>query len=165
MESSAFLMSRVMVFSLLLLFFVIAERVFLNRDLKVLDVRLSKMVKSPILELPIKETRYLRRQPERLLRVLKKKDNQVRQEVSSIMAASTVNALAPLVELSELIGRNDKVNLVNLNVDGTKARAVFGSKDPKEMEKFSEHLKTLGLDNQKVGFTKGQVKAVLDFEY
>ncbi|MCO4792344.1 MAG: pilus assembly protein PilM [Bacteriovoracaceae bacterium] len=164
MESTAFLMNRAFFLSLLLLLFVVGERVFLNRDIKVLNRKLTKMVKSSTLELNRKEKRYLRKQPEKLLKVLKKKNNQVAQEVKSIMSASTVNALDPLVSLSKLITPNKNVNLSSLNVDGTKVRAIFHSDDTKEMQKFAKYLKTIGLTNQSVVYKKGGIKATLNFE-
>jgi general secretion pathway protein L len=164
MESSVFILNRAFFLALLLMFFVIGERAFLNRDKKVLDRKLTKMVKSSNLQLPKKQQKLLRKYPERLLKALQKKERQVEQEVSSIMSATSTNNLTPLVTLSKTISPNKNVSLNSINIEGTKVIATFKSDDPNEMIKFADYLKTLGLPEQEIKFKKGGVKSTLIFQ-
>ncbi len=164
MESSVFLLNRAFFLALLLLFFVIGERAFLNRDLKVLDRKLTKMIKSPQLDLAKKDQRYLKKFPERLLKSLQKKQKMIEQEVSSIMSATATNNLAPLVTLSKTLTPNKNITLQSISIEDTKVIATFKSDDPNEMSKFSEYLNTLGLPEQDVKFKKGEVKSTLIFK-
>lgn len=164
MESSVFLLNRAFFLSLLLLFFVIGERAFLNRDVKVLNRKLTKMVKSPQLELAKKDQRYLKRYPERLLKSLKKKERLIEQEVSSIMSATSTNNLSPLVTLSKTVTPNKKVTMQSISIEDGKVIATFKADDPGEMDKFAEYLKTLGLPEQEIKYKKGGVKSSLIFK-
>ena len=163
MESSVFLLNRAFFLALLLLFFVIGERAFLKRDLKVIDSRLTKMVKSPQLDLAKKDQRYLKNSPERLLKTMKNKEKQVEQEVSSIMSATATNNLAPLATLSKTLTPNKAISLQSISIEDSKVIATFRADNPTEMEKFAEYLQTLGLPNQEVKHKKGGVKTTLIF--
>jgi Tfp pilus assembly PilM family ATPase len=143
MHSVSFIFSRVMVACLILVSFMAIERTFfLNAESKSLDRKIKKMLKNETLGLSRRDQKKYRRKPESVLKILKKKNRVVKQEIRTIHSATEVNAALPLMQISEYIARNELVNMELFENKNGEVRVQFSSKEPKELEALQSHLRS-----------------------
>lgn len=161
--SSAFLLSRTFIVVLFLSLFAFGERFFLNKDIKALDRKITKLLKNPDLGINNKDRKKYRKDPNKIYKLLKKKSDTVEQEVKAIMSASTVNAVSSLSTLSKSLGSNTFIDMENFLSSNGRITALFSSDDPKELEKLKKHLGKLGLNKAKISYQKGSLNLKLEY--
>lgn len=135
-HSTAFIATRVLVLSLLVCSVLLAERFFvLNKTEVEMDRRVSR---ESILDRS--ERAMFRRAPERLLTKYQRQNQQVEQEVNMISSALELNALSPLVQLSELLSSNKNIDLIFFRSQDKFIEAQFKSDDITELETLRDFL-------------------------
>lgn len=164
LHSSAFIFTRVAAVCMLIIFSLLIERnIIIKPQIKKLDRRVSKLIKTDRLNIPSKTRRLYKRKPERILSFLKKRNNTVKQEVKTIMAATRINAVSPLLKLSKILPANDNIDLVLFNSSNNMIKATFASDKHKELAKMKEFLSTADLKNMRIDYKTGNTKLVLEF--
>ncbi|OUR97004.1 hypothetical protein A9Q84_11760 [Halobacteriovorax marinus] len=153
LHSVSFIFSRSLAVFVVLMSFMLFDRFyFLNSMDRRLDSKIKKVIKKDSLEISRKDQRKYKRNPESILKLLKKKNRVVKQEVRTIQSATEINASAPLIELSKYISRNELVNMELFeNIDGN-VRVHFSSKEPKELEALKTHVTSGPFDNLKIDY-------------
>ncbi len=140
--SSAFLGLRVYILAFILLTAAIVENVLLTKEEKAIDKSLAKIVKSngKSLGFTRKDKKNLKRNPQAVLKKLKKEYKLAKDEVKLISSASDINALKYLYNLSEAVQSNKKVSLVSFSSSNKSAKASFYAKEIRELEVLKDHL-------------------------
>lgn len=142
LHSISFIFTRAVILLVVLSAFMMIDRIFfLNAQDSNLDRRITKVIKADSLEISRRDQRKYRRDPESILRLMKRKNTMVKQEVKTIQSATEVNATNALVQLSEYISRNELINLEFYENKNGNVRVKFSSKEPKELEVLKSHLK------------------------
>ena len=164
LHSAVFLWVRSSFIAILLVLGLSSERFFfLAKQEKALDSKITGLLKTPSLEIAPKDRKIYTSKPENVLTALKKKNKIIKDEVSSILSSSSINALRPLAVLSKTMNSNPKVNLERFSSDGHNVTATFTSIEPNELEAMNTHLKGSGLSDLKVIYTTG--KNILTVEF
>lgn len=164
LHSAVFLWVRTTFIALLLILGLISERFFfLSKQEKAINTKIVGLLKTPSLEINIKERKLYTTKPESVLSSLKKKNKVLKDEVSSILSSNGINALRPLAALSKSMTSNPLVSLEKFTSDEHSVSATFSSDDPAELEKMSNLLKASRLPDLKQNFTPGQNILTVEF--
>lgn len=163
-HSAVFIWVRSSFIALLLILGLFSERfLFLSKQEKAMDSKITGLLKTPSLEVNRKDQKMYTTKPESVLSTLKKKNKVVKDEVSSILSSNSINALRPLASLSKSMSSNPKVSLEQFSSDGFQVSARFTSEDPLELEAMSKHLRSSGLPDLKVNYTTGKNTLSIEF--
>ncbi|MGZ3808297.1 MAG: pilus assembly protein PilM, partial [Bacteriovorax sp.] len=112
LHSAVFLWVRTTFIALLLILGLSTERFFfLAKQEKALNSKIIGLLKTPSLDISVKDRKLYANKPESVLKALKKKNKVVKDEVSSILSSNAINALRPLAILSKTMNSNPKVSL------------------------------------------------------
>jgi len=164
--SIGFLSVRLAALCLLLASFMLVERfVFLERESKLVDAEVNRLLKTPALGLPVTERRYYPAQPQRILATLKKKTAGVAQEISLVQSATQKQALTPLVNVSQALAAHGKTKVAFFEADGGKARIVLTSEDAEALKNAQVSLEQAGLDAFQTGTGKTEKEVTVTFDY
>ena len=164
LHSAVFIWVRTSFIALLMILGLFSERFFfLSKEEKALDSKISGLLKTPSLEINRKDQKLYTTKPESVLAALKKKNKIVKDEVSTILSSTHINALRSLAVLSKTISSNPKVNLEKFSSDGFNVKATFASADPNELETIKAHLRGSGLPELRIDYISG--KTVLNIEF
>lgn len=164
--SIGFLSVRLTALCLLLASFMLVERfVFLERESKLVDAEVNRLLKTPSLGLPVTERRYYPSQPSRILATLKKKTAGVAQEISLVQAATQKQALTPLVAVSQALLAHAKAKVAFFEADGGKARIVLTSEDAEALKNAQVALDQANLDAFQTGPGKNEKEVTVTFDY
>ncbi|MBI2521179.1 MAG: pilus assembly protein PilM [Bdellovibrio sp.] len=145
LTGTVFLTARTAIFALIVLLGLLVEKIFLYTDEKQINAQVNSILKSKVLNLTTKEERTYRNRLDRLTTMLQTREKSITQEVSTLSAASRVNAVKSLAELSQVLQGNQKVDVVLFeNLDGL-AKAVLKSADKNELKKISDYLENTSL--------------------
>jgi Tfp pilus assembly PilM family ATPase len=163
-HSAVFIWMRSSLIALLLVLGLFSEKFFfLAKQEKAMDSKISGLLKTPSLEINRKDQKLYTTKPESVLATLKKKNKIVKDEVSSILSSTSINALRPLALLSKTINSNTKINLEKFSTDGQVVTALFSSDDPQELEAMSKRLTGSGLPDLKVNYVSGTNSLSIEF--
>lgn len=163
-HSAVFILVRSTFIALLLILGLFSERFFfLSKQEKAMDSKITGLLKTPSLDVNRKDQKLYRTKPESVLSTLKRKNKIVKDEVSSILSANSINALRPLAILSKTMNSNPKVNLDQFSSDGFIINAAFSSEDSNELEAMSRLLKGSGLPDIKIKYTSGANRLSIEF--
>jgi general secretion pathway protein L len=164
LHSAVFLWVRSTFIAILMILGLFTERAFfLTKEEKALDSKISGLLKTPSLEISVKDRKMYTTKPENVLSALKKKNKLMKDEVTSILSSNSINALRPLAVLSKTMNSNPKVSLEKFITDGHNVSATFTSNESSELEVMSAHLRNSGLPELKVGYTAGNKSLTVEF--
>ncbi|CBW26136.1 putative membrane protein [Halobacteriovorax marinus SJ] len=164
LHSLSFILSRALMLMVVLSALMMIDRVFfLNSKNDELDRRITKIIKADNLEISRRDQRKYRRDPESILKLMKRKNSMVKQEVKTIQSATEVNATNALVQLSEYISRNELVNMDFYENKNGSVRVKFSSKEPKELEVLKSHLKLGPFEKLEFGDDKNENSLTINF--
>jgi len=128
LHSTAFLLTRSIILCLILSFGLMLENILISKDYDALSSQLYALLKNPRLQLTSAEQTTYKSRPDRLLPVLSKKEKSIQQGIKLISSSSNVNAVIPLIKLSEVLSKNIYFDLITFeNIKG-QAKAVFKEK-------------------------------------
>lgn len=102
LHTLSYLALRASAVSLVLILSLIAHRVFLEMDVKAVNIKIASVSKNPILGLNAREKRLITSQPQTVAAILQKKKKAISQQISTLQSASDIKALSPLVTISAL---------------------------------------------------------------
>lgn len=164
LHSAVFLWVRTSFIALLIMLSLFSERFFfLAKQEKALDSKITALLKTPSLDISVKDRKLYTTKPDSVLSAIKKKNKIIKDEVSSILSSNRINALRPLAVLSKTMSSNPKVSLARFKTDGYTVSAVFTSEEPSELEIMSNHLRTSGLPDLKVNYATGKTILTVEF--
>ncbi len=148
LHSAVFIGVRAWSLAILLILGLLAEKyVFLNREMLTVDKKIDTIIKSPTLSLSKVQKNSFKKNPDKFLSYLRKKSQTIKQEVSTILSAEKINALKPLATLSQIIGANSEISLVEfIHINGT-SKGKFQSENVGLLKTLNENLKKSTLND------------------
>ncbi len=161
LEDTFFNVYRVAIVILLIVASLLVENyVFISNDIKEYTRINIKQLKSDELGIDSKQRKLLRKKPETLEKVLKKKVSTQLADIKSLDISPEKNALVPLSIISDKIKNNENVSMISFESDTFETKASFESESKRELEQLKKLLKTLSVDNLKINDDKENVITV-----
>lgn len=150
LHSYAFMGVRIAAIALLAVVFLIAESFFLTSDIKVVNAKLSEVLKNQTLGVPKRIATQVTKNPTAVLDKLTSMQKSVRQQISTLQSASQIQALSPLVKISTITVGSPAI-LSELKVSDTgDINGRFDSTDLQELKYLQDKLQSVDLNNLKV---------------
>lgn len=134
LHSFAFIGIRVAAATMVLAISLLAERFFIEKDIKVINARMNTVMKNNELNVPGRLRRQVTTNPKPVYDALVKKQRDVRQEVSLLQSAIEIKALSPLVSVSQIAASAQGTTLIEFkSTDNGEITAVFSSESAEEL--------------------------------
>lgn len=140
LHSFAFLGVRVAAATAVLAISLVAERVFMERDILFVNARLTSIMKNDELDINPRIRRAINTTPAPVYDALVKKQRAVKQEISTLQSAIEIQALTPLVMVSQIGARTNVTMTAFSTNDANEINATFTSEDVNELSKMKELL-------------------------
>ena len=150
--STIFIASRSFIFMIILVLILGLEGVLLKSDEKSLDKKITRMLKSPSLAITSKDRKRYKRKPTFVLGILKKKNKIIRQDIKTIMAATKIESISPLSDISKKLGRNKQVDMIYFESEKNKVKAKFMAERPIDLKSVHKRLQGLGLKDADIKY-------------
>lgn len=164
LHSISFISLRTLIASIMVIVFLTIERfAIISPRLSEQDKINKKLIKTPEIALTTRNRREYRRNPEKILKVLKKKFKRIDRESSAIIKTTSINAIAPLSLLSSYIDNVSGVDLIKFKSNGEKSTAVFKSKESPYLQKLKSLLEEAELNYKKIEYKKSSKTLTLTF--
>lgn len=145
LHSFAFLGVRVAAVAAVLLVSLLAERFFIERDVKFVNLKLNSVMKNEVLALNGRLRRSVATNPKPILDSLNKREKGIRQEISTIQSAIEIKALSPLVTISQLAA-STQATLVEFKVsDSNEVTATFTAEAASELNNLKAQFERSAL--------------------
>ena len=160
LHSFAFIGVRVVAATLIFAVSLFAERFFTERDIKTVNTRINSLTKNEELMIPGRLRRQITQNPKPVYDMLVKTQRGVRQEISTLQAAVEIQALSPLVTVSQ-IAASSQATLVEFKSNDLKEiTAVFSAENMDELNNLKNMFErsnlgdvTASLDQAKLQLT------------
>jgi len=150
LHSMAFIFSRAAVVVALIMASLFGERFFLTNQAETLNKQIANLLKNPELDVSKKDQKELKTRPERILKIIDKKNKEVSREVKLTLENSKLNAVNPLFDLSQKLNSNSNVDLDRFNSEQGKIQASFSLKNTEAFDPLNNELKNLNLPQAKI---------------
>ncbi len=161
LHSFAFIGARIAAVCLVLAVSLMVERFFIGRDITEVNKRLAVLMKNEELAIPGRLRRAAANNPKPILDSLVKKQRSVRQEISTLQAAVDIQALSPLVTVSQ-IASSSPATMTEFKSDDIGAiSGSFTSEKIEDLERLKTGLERSNLSDMVVEID--QAKLVLKF--
>src|SRR5690606_31738358 len=133
LHSLAFIGVRVTAVTALLAISLFVERIFIQKDIDFINGRITQLMKNEELKIPGRLRRMVAKDPKPVLDTLVKKQRAVRQEISTLQAAIDIQALSPLVTVSQIASSSPATLIDFYSNDVGEIKATFSSEDSKDL--------------------------------
>lgn len=150
LHSMAFIFSRAAVVVALLMASLFGERFFLTKQADSLNKQIASLLKNPELDVSKKDQRELKLKPDRILKIIDKKNKEVSREVKTALINSKLNAVDPLIDLSQKLNANPNIDLQWFDSDRGSVQARFNAKTLEALDPLTNEIKNLNLPQSKV---------------
>lgn len=147
LHQSAFIINRVALFCLVLIFSFFVERFFINRDIKGISKSLDSIKKHPTLDLTGRYKRLINTQTGQVKDFLAKKQKGISQEVKLIQSASKKNALYSLNLLAGLISSYDCEIITFSSISEANFNAEIKTANKETLENLQTAIENSGIKN------------------
>lgn len=149
-HSISFIATRIAMVTAVLLVSLLIERVFVNKDIKKINSKLTNIVKNPTLKINGSERRMVTKRPSRVLMSMKRKKRAITQEIKTIQSSIKINAFLPLKKISEkLVGLN--VEIIQFDAESSGDFTVmFKAEHDKDLKKLEDVLNMSNFRNTSI---------------
>jgi general secretion pathway protein L len=150
LHSYAFIGVRVVAATLLISISLMAERLFINRDINFVNARINSLMKNDELQVSGRIRRSVINTPRPVLDALVKRERSVKQEISTLQSAVEIQSLTPLVILSQ-IAASSKATLTDFkSTDTGEMSATFLSENNEDLSGLKDLLERSSLSEVQV---------------
>jgi general secretion pathway protein L len=125
LHSLAFLGVRVAALTALLAISLLVERIFIEKDIQYVNSRITAALKNPELQITGRLRRSIATDPRPVLNRLVKRQRSIKQEISTLQSAIEIQALSPLVTLSQIAAGSQATLTEFSSSDAGNINAIF----------------------------------------
>lgn len=151
LHSTSFIAVRTMIASAVLCVLLVAERLlFLSGNIREADREIMTKLRTPSLKISQAQRASYRRDPSRILAVLRDRDEEITEEVTTTMSSIRKNAADDLVLLGRTIGGDPGAELMSFFSDDRTARAIVRCEDEPAAQRVRKALEDADLANLEV---------------
>jgi len=147
LHSFAFLGIRVATIAAILFIALIAERFFIERDIRFVSMNLTKIIQQDVLGINGRLRRSFNANPKPVMDSLIKRQRGIRQEISTIDAAIDTKALSPLTQISLLASSTDATLTEFKTSDIGEVTAVFTAENASVLNNLKANFVRLTLND------------------
>jgi general secretion pathway protein L len=162
LHSSVFIFSRALSFCLIISFFLFVQYKLLKREESGLDKKISKLVKAPIFNIPKRVQRSYKKNPAKILKLVKKQNKNIGQEIKLIQSAIKKDASKPLAKLGPISKSVKDIELNKFETDSFKSTAYFNAKTEAGLKELFENLKVNGHSKMKINKEEKVLKLIFE---
>lgn len=146
-HSFAFIATRVAAMTAVLAISLLAERFLIMRDIKAVNVKLTNLMKNDDLQITGRVRRQFLTDPKPVYDAVVKKQRGVRQEISTLQAAIEVQALAPLVRVSQIASQTPATLIEFKVTDLKEITAIFSAEKVEDLESLKKSFERSELES------------------
>ena len=146
--SYGFLSVRIAAATMLIVFSLIVERFFINRDITFVNTKIASLMKNDELQVSGRIRRSVATNPKPVLDALMKRQRAVKQEISTLQSAINIQSLSPLVTISQIAASS------------TATLTAFKSTDAGDVEATFTALKVEDLNTLKDSFDRSALEDI-----
>lgn len=162
LHSMAFIGVRVAAVTVLFALSLLAERIFIQRDIQALNAKITNVMKNEELSIPPRIRRQLTTTPRPILDGLNKRARSVKQEISTLQSAVEIKALSPLVTVSQIVANYPSVTMTQFVNDTTNSvTAQFEAEDVKDLRALQTALEGGRISDVKTQLDEGAKKLTM----
>lgn len=161
LHSLAFITTRALAVTAVLAVVLLIEGVMLELDLKSVNAKITSVSKNPVLALTARERRTLTTSPKIALASMSKKQRTIRQQITTLQAATDIKALSPLVSVSSAALGSPAILAEFTVTDAGDLTAVFVADDLKSLQDLEPRLASLPLNDVKVNLDETNKRLTL----
>lgn len=164
LENTFFTFYRVAVICLVMIAGLLVESLyFISNDIKTTNRDIRKLIKSSDLNLTRKQEAYLRKRPERIQKIVERKNKAIEIDLDVLENVPKTSALKNLHTITEAIKRNAQVSVVKYSGDLVNGTAEFVSKTQRDREQLIKVLKKLNVNEVNIDDTDKE-KIIISFK-
>lgn len=163
LQSSVFVFSRTLAFSLLIAILVLTDSFLLKRENDFIDKKVLNLIKSPTLSISSAERRNYRKKPESILRTLKKKNSEINNEISILNAAQKIDIPLGLVQFSKRLGKNKEVDVVFFESIKDETKVIFEGDQPLNVKTVYLRIKDYNFPSAVINYKDGSKRIELTY--
>ncbi|RZF21104.1 hypothetical protein DAY19_14080 [Halobacteriovorax vibrionivorans] len=164
LENTIFSFYRVAIVCLIIIAGLLVESFyFINNDIKTTNREIRQLIKTSDLNLTRKQTAYLRKRPERLQKIVERKNKAINIDLEVLESVPTSSALKNLHTVTEAIKRNTQVSLTKYRGDLTSGYAEFNTKTQRDRDQLIKVLKKLNVNEANIDESK-QSSVIISFK-
>lgn len=146
-HSLAFIATRVATVTAILAISLVAERFLIQRDIKAVNAKLTTLMKNDDLQITGRVRRQLMTDPKPVYDIVVKRQRGIRQEISTLQSAIEIQALAPLVRVSQIAAQT-AATLIEFKVTDLKEiTAIFSADKIEDLENLKKSFERSGLES------------------
>jgi len=150
LHSFAFIGVRSLAASLIFTVALGVERFFIQKDIKFINTAITKAMKSSELGLTSRQKRVALTDPNSVFQKLVKNQRTIKQEISTLQSAIDIQALSPLVSLSQLAAAT-QATLIEFQVsENNDINATFISESLEDLKTLKQNLERSQLEDPQV---------------
>lgn len=146
LHSFAYIGVRVVAASLVFAISLVAERVFIMKDITATNIKMNAVMKNDELQIPGRLRRQAAANPKPVYDSLIKKQREVKQDISTLQSAIEIKALSPIVTVSQLAASSQGATLIQFEVTDTgELSAVFAAETVEELSSLKAQFERSSL--------------------
>lgn len=139
--NTGFIVTRAIILSLVISFLLLLEAfIIMNPRNDALVKKNLSIVKDKTIALGKVSNKRLREDPDKILSQINRKLSVVKKDYESLKDASTYNAMQGIVKIANLIGKNDKIEILEMTNIDKEISVLVRSKDEKEITRLKDFL-------------------------
>lgn len=139
--NTSFILTRAVILSLVISFLLLIETFLIMNPRRVaLYKQNKKIVKDKTIALGKVSNSRLKKNPDKILKQINKKLSIVKRDYESLKDASTYNAMQGIVKIANLIGKNDKLEILEMTNIDQEISFLVRSKEEEEIKRLKDYL-------------------------
>lgn len=147
LHSFAFLGVRIAAVSALLAISLLVERIFIEKDIQFMNTRITSLMKNPELRITGRLRRSVIGNPAPILSRLERREKGLSQEISTLQSAVNIQALAPLVTVSQIAAGSEATLTRFTSGDAGEISATFTASTSDTLTSLKEAFERSSLSN------------------
>ena len=164
MYSASFIGARVLLFSLIFSFLLLFKGIIFESKKNKIYRQVAKTIRLKKYGIPKNRRAYLRKRPERILKLLQAKNKKITQKISAVKTAKQTDALTPLTLLSREIQLPQGTKMKHFTSDGKLVRAEFSGEDKEKLEELEKKIKSSTLPKPDINLSQKELSITLALE-
>lgn len=161
LHSFAFLGVRVAAIALIVMISLMAERFFIDRDIKFVNTKLNSLIRNDVLAIPGRLRRMIVTNPKPVLDSMVKRQRGIRQEISTLQAALDIKSLSPLVQISQLAASTTVTMTEFTSNDMGEIKAIFTAENAGDLNNLKAQIERSTLSDVVVELDQNKLQLTL----
>ena len=161
----SFMTTRSIILMVIIVLLFILENVTLKKEEKRLDRKLLSMLKTPALNINSRQRRSYKKRPESILKLIKTRNQTTEKNIKNLQHLKKIDAVTPLANLSQVLGKNLDIEMINYKYENEVGSARFRGKSEKKVQEFHNSLKAKGVKKEEIRLNLPKKEIIVRKQY